>query len=72
MNAKPLTALGILLASGAWLDQLEQGMRILSAAGAILAIYFAIRAHISKKKLTDFQLKKEQEAIKIKSNGHAK
>lgn len=72
MNAKPLTALSVILSSVTWLDLMDQGTRIMTGIGALIVMYFAIRAHISKKKLTDFQLKKEQEAIKIKSNGRAK
>lgn len=72
MNAIPITALGLFLTVVSWLDALDQGTKILTGLGALIVMYFAIRAHISRKKLTDFQLRKEQDAERIKSNGRAK
>lgn len=58
----------------AWLDYVDVTVRIVSGLAAVVVAVFAIRAYISKKKLTDLEAKIKQEEFnqRFKNNGHGK
>jgi hypothetical protein len=62
----------IVLAILPWLDYLEVWIRIGSGMAAMVVGVFAVRAYISKKKLTDIEGKIKQAEFneRFKQNGH--
>lgn len=58
----------------AWLDYVDVTVRIASGLAAVTVAYFAARAYVSKKKLTDIEAKIKQDELneRIKRNGHSK
>lgn len=55
----------------AWLDYVDVTVRIVSGLAAVVVAYYAARAYMSKKRLTDIEAKIKQGELndRIKRNG---
>lgn len=74
MKAYIQTAGQMVLAGASFLDSLDVSIRILCGLASLVLFFFAIRAHISKTRLTDLEhkIKEAEMNERFKSNGHGK
>ena len=74
MKAHIQTALNIILTGASFLESLDVGLRVLCGITSLILFYFAIRAHVSKKRLSDleYRIKEHELNERIKKNGHGK
>lgn len=72
MKAYIQTALNILLTGASFLESLDVSLRILCGLASLVLFFFAVRSHISKKRLNDLEIKIKQEELneRIRRNGH--
>lgn len=71
MKAYLQTAGQMVLTGLSFLESLDVGIRILCGLASLVLFYFAIRSHISKRKLTDLEHKIKEAELRdrYKSNG---
>lgn len=74
MKAYIQTVFNLVLTAASFLEPLDVALRILCGIASLVLFYFALRAHISKKRLHDLEMKIKQEELndRIRKNGHVK
>ena len=73
MKAYVQTFFQIAFTGASFMDSLDLGLRILCGITSLILFYFAIRAHISKKRLSDLEYRIRERDLneRIKSNGQS-
>lgn len=74
MKAYIQTAGQIVLTGATFMDTLDGSIRVLCGLASLVLFFFAIRAHISKTRLTDLEHKIKEKELqdRFRSNGHGK